>query len=434
MSAPERTPRSRLRSEQRYIKLSALLYVLLVTCTVMGDAVVLRRRFSSIDTLAKVFSMGIIPVAVLKLLIFTDALSLRRYGYYLALMLAPLFGALLYSIGVWIYRLDDLSMMTRGYRKLLFQVINAFVALSAIILFKRKAINYTFYGLILGNALMAIITLPSYGLGPAIQSVVSAVSGGDTVSKGFMAVMEVNDLTFAIGYLVTFYLVFEKRSLLKYACVAVGLLFFIIGFKRIAIPAFFLSILFGWWLRRLPQKRAKKQVMYIGAVCVAACFGYVYLLKSGLFVALLNRFGIEAMGRDTMLRVIEPVYEISPFFMGYGFETASLLLELRSDGELLALHNSILTTYIEFGFLGFFCWYIYYCLFTPHALNKYCGVDSSIAYITVFLFMFITYATDNTFFYYWDSYVLRLVPFALCEVPPPSAKAAPVRMQRRLRG
>ena len=118
----------------------------------------------------------------------------------------------------------------------------------------------------------------------------------------------------------------------------------------------------------------------------------------------MNYFEVDTMGRNEVYGFIEKYYDISLGFLGYGFEYTTVILQQiqQTNPELkigvLALHNNILTVYIELGFLGFWAWIVYTWVFLLFFLSE--------------LYIFITYTTDNTLYYYYTSFILRLLPAA----------------------
>lgn len=389
-----------------------VIYVMLICVTVLGDATLIRRRIASIGTLSKIVSMGTIGLAALRMLIYFDMRKRLRFMYYLLLMLFPLIFGLLWSFGIWIHNFEDISMMIKGLEKLLYQFINAFVAISAIILFREKAIDYTFDGIVLGNMAMALLGVKEFGVGPSIRSVMDGVFGGSSESYGFMATMEINDVTFAIGLFLLYYIIWGRGRKFNLIRIAVGALFFVLGFKRIAIFGLLIGILSAVLCRRLARRGKARVLTTLGAIYLIISFFYVWFVRSGLFTQVTRQFGIETMGRNRLYSVAEQFYDISVLYVGYGLQVVGTLMSHATNGELTALHNDILVFYIELGFFGFFIWFGYYYIVYTHLLSKHCSPETAAVYIACISYMMITYFTDNTFFYYWDSYCMRLIPLA----------------------
>ncbi len=101
--------------------------------------------------------------------------------------------------------------------------------------------------------------------------------------------------------------------------------------------------------------------------------------KTGAFEYITNYFGIDTMGRNDVYKYIEKYYQISLGFMGYGFEYTTVILQkIMVDNPnahigVVALHNNILTIYIELGFLGFWAWMIYTWVFQVNWMINHWG-------------------------------------------------------------
>jgi len=79
---------------------------------------------------------------------------------------------------------------------------------------------------------------------------------------------------------------------------------------------------------------------------------------------------------------------------------------------VVALHNNILTIYIELGFLGFWAWMIYTWVFQVNWMINHWGEKTGMLFFLCEMYIFITYTTDNTLYYFFTSLVLRLMPLA----------------------
>ncbi|MDP4118189.1 MAG: hypothetical protein Q8873_03245 [Bacillota bacterium] len=387
-------------------------YIACIWFTVLGDSRILRQTMPSIGTYAKIISMTAILIAALHLIVHADFRQGKRFGYYFIIMALPIAFAFLWSAGIWIVKLSDISMMIKGCTKLFYQSINVLVVLSAIYMFREKSINYTFYGLIMGNITLVAIALPRFGISASIQSVIDGITGGTSSSYGFMNAMEINDLTFAIGMFVLYYLLFGWEKKYNIFLILAGTFFFLLGFKRIAFAGLAWGICIGLFLKIFKEKTRANVITVLGFFYVAFCFAYVGFVVSGQFTVFMRAHGIEMMGRNTLYEIARNFCSLDITFIGHGMETAGTLVSKASGGALNAVHNDILVAYIEFGFVGFFLWYIYHFVVQSRFFSSFCNSKTATVYMVCISYMLLTYMTDNTFFYYWDSMCLRLIPIA----------------------
>lgn len=157
---------------------------------------------------------------------------------------------------------------------------------------------------------------------------------------------------------------------------------------------------------------------FIAWFFVILSFCYVLSTKYGIFEALTKTYDIDTMGRNEVYNYIERYYSISLGFLGYGFEYTTVLLQrimvANPDAKIgvVALHNNILTVYIELGFIGFWAWIIYTWVFQLRWMQSHWGEKVAMLFFLCEMYIYITYMTDNTLYYFYTSFVLRLMPTA----------------------
>ena len=151
---------------------------------------------------------------------------------------------------------------------------------------------------------------------------------------------------------------------------------------------------------------------------VAVSFAYIVITRTGLFTAITNYLNMDTMGRNEVYDYIKKYYDISIGFIGYGFEYTTVILQqiAKANPEahigVVALHNNILTIYIELGFIGFWAWMLYTWIFQLNWMLNHWGEKTAMLFFLCEVYIFITYMTDNTLYYYYTSLVLRLLPMA----------------------
>ena len=169
------------------------------------------------------------------------------------------------------------------------------------------------------------------------------------------------------------------------------------------------------WMRPKSRKRFM-QIIAWGFVIFS--FLYVVATRTGVFDAVTETLGINTMGRNEVYDYIEKYYDISLGFIGYGFEYTTVILQqvMLDNPEakigVVALHNNILTVYIELGFIGFWAWLLYTWVFQLRWMLTHWGEKVAMLFFLSEMYIFITYMTDTTLYYYYTSMSLRLMPMA----------------------
>lgn len=321
----------------------------------------------------------------------------------------------LLTLFIYVVQTSSISTIKTGLEKLGFQMITVLVAVSAVYLFEEKAVDYTFWGFVLFNTLSILLAFKDTGsMSDVIWSINKFITGGGD-ADGFMKRLELHDATFSFGLFLIYYILDGvKKNGWKFA---ICVFFYVIGFKRIGMAGCALASLVGVFLKHLD----KRDAIRIGRVILAAfCivgFLNVVIIRSGLFTYLMNLFDIDLMGRQNLYIYIEKFYQISPTFIGHGFESIKDILAMAGDlkvnethiARMTAIHGDYLRMYIELGFWGFWIWELYFFVWLPRQFEGFSKL-TYIAYVACTIYVAITYFTDNTVMFFLLSLVYRMVP------------------------
>ena len=319
------------------------------------------------------------------------------------------------SLVVYVFDRSSTGLIVRGGTKIMYQILTILIAICAIYEFEDKAVEYTFYGFALYNFLAIFLAIKDTG---SISQITSDViyfitSMGD--ARGFMRHLELSEATFAFGLFIIYFVVDgvrkNKRNLI------IALFFFYTGFKRIGWFGVIVAVFLYYLIRNLSQKKMVAIVKITMFAYVAIGFGYVLFVRSGLFVNLMNELDIDMMGRQNLYQYIEDYYQISPFFIGHGFESIKTILASAGDlkvnetliSKLTALHNDYLAMYIQMGFFGFFAWAYYKFVDATTFCLKF-GKKSFLVMAMANIYMGMTYLTDNSAMYFLPTIVLWMMP------------------------
>ena len=116
-------------------------------------------------------------------------------------------------------------------------------------------------------------------------------------------------------------------------------------------------------------------------------------------------FGINTEGRTDFYSIMSQVMSLSPTYLGRGLGFVSNYIKSISFGAngtvtTTRMHNDLLMMYIELGFFPFLIW-IYYIIIsqTIYFFRKY-GNRCGLLYFVLMLYLVVTYATDNTIYYF----------------------------------
>lgn len=398
----------------KYSKFLMAVYIIVLAVSAVGDMSIFSV---SMTRMMKAVSLIIVVIGAAVLLISGNLNRIQKTSSFVGVYAFVLVGIIVWSIFLWIINLETVEFIIRGATKFMYQFLVLLIIFAGVYMFGERAIHATFYGLVLANSIMLVINLGTYGIGPSIESMMAMFRGAEA-QEGFARAMEIHDITFAFGFYIIYFVFFAKHNRERVIDIMAAAFFFILGWKRIALaalPAAIAAAVVMGWMRPKSRKRFM-QIIAWGFVIFS--FLYVVATRTGVFDAVTETLGINTMGRNEVYDYIEKYYDISLGFIGYGFEYTTVILQqvMLDNPEakigVVALHNNILTVYIELGFIGFWAWLLYTWVFQLRWMLTHWGEKVAMLFFLSEMYIFITYMTDNTLYYYYTSMSLRLMPMA----------------------
>ncbi len=398
--------------KRRYVL--EVISIIMLAASAMGDMPTISV---SVTRYMKAISLIIVVIAAAIMFISGDFKRVRTAASFTGVYAFVLIGIIVWSIFLWIINLESISFIMRGTTKFMYQFLVLLIIFAEVYMFGERAIFTVFYGLALANTVMLFINLASYGISDSISSVTAMFTGSD-VQEGFAKAMEIHDITFAYGFYIIYLLFFAQHNKERLICLGISIFYFILGWKRIAMVALPVSILLALILGRMKSENRITFMKILAVLLVALSFAYIVIVRTGIFETITEYFDLDTMGRNEVYDYIKKYYKISVGFLGYGFEYTTVLLQQIATANpeakigVVALHNNILTVYIELGFAGFWAWSLYTLVFQLNWMINHWGEKVGMLFFLCEIYIFITYMTDNTLYYFYTSLSLRLIPMA----------------------
>lgn len=369
--------------------------------------------FDGMSTSLKLCHVFIIGIGFLYFIFLFDKKDMIIYKDFLirySLFLLILF---ILSNLIWVINLTDVTNIIRGYEKFAYQLITILAVISACYMFKERAIDLTFFGFVLFNILSIVFAIQKVGIQTAINDFIYFLKTFGAAT-GFMKYLELHDVTFCFGMFALYYFLVKESNRIPKMLIA--LFFFGIGYKRIGALAFIVCIVIATILKRKSFEMIKNVSVVAGILIMLLGFIYIIITHADIFNQLMSFFNINTMGRNELAEFIKDYYDIDILYPGRGFEFITVLFQSAKYGTLNmakigALHNGYLTVYIEFGFIGFFLWESFWLIWQMIWIRKY-SREVLLTYMILTIYLFITYLTDNTAFYFYTCIVYRLIPMA----------------------
>lgn len=234
----------------------------------------------------------------------------------------------------------------------------------------------------------------------------------------FFEHIEFNDLAFATGYLIIYYIIVKKNWTKKdffYLIIALSII--ILTGKRIGIVSLILIFLIHVLYNAVKNNRKIKNI-YISIISVALIvilYLFIYVIIEGSLFELLSKYtnNIEQflMGRNYYWKVLANICEFKWSFIGYGRNaSATLFTNEYAHMHVGNVHSDILKNYMECGFILFGVWlYIYIIRFRKDIQNKISFHNAYIFFLMT-VYTFLVYISDNTETYPITQYMYMLIP------------------------
>lgn len=309
---------------------------------------------------------------------------------------------LAYSICIWTLNTPSFNFITRGISNTLFNCISYATGIAIACSLKEETPKCAIIAALTVYCISIFLGL-LHGGGDFLKNCLFLRS---TSAQG--AYTELHEVAFVIGLYLLFLLFMNKKRFIKNTrCMTIMcILFYIIAWKRIGLAAFIFVALYIIIIRRKTARLTSKLMYVTGIVTIAICLIYVAFSTSDNLILILNRQGIDMMGRNIIYSYFRRFCDFTPLFLGRGVGFVSRQFDYATEADLYnmvsikALHNDLMKMYIEVGFAGFVVWCYYWLINIPKKIVKYANVQAGFYSLCLLLFAFITYTTDNTGEYY----------------------------------
>jgi len=205
-----------------------------------------------------------------------------------------------------------------------------------------------------------------------------------------------------------------KKNLRSVLLFAASFVCFSLSLKRIVVIALIAALLIGWCLNKLSFKKRWYFLIAFEVVLFLGAYAYLFLVKQGYYGTVMNWLGVNTMSRDAIYNYYSGFFEISPDYLGRGLrfiythtsETTDVI-EVSKNAVIAVhnAHNEYITYFIELGFFGFIFWLWSNSWIKLNGIRRRYGWEAMTFTMMVVVYCFITYLTDNTYFYYSINYV-----------------------------
>ena len=316
----------------------------------------------------------------------------------------PLLVTTTVSLFIWFMETVDIGVISRGLSGSLIYVNMLSFALGAgalLYIFGEKGIWYNLIAILIANILMIATIIIQNGLASYFSEFITLITTFAGVTGEIIVQAEIHELAFCLGAYLIYMLYKPKKSLVYFILLFLSVFCFLSAFKRIAIIAIAVALVFGYFLKfiaKFNKKTASRLVTVFTLIVIFMLIGYIAVIKMGAF-ALLEEAGIETSGRVEIYDAVDEFYEFSPDFLGNGIGFLTYQLNSFMNVGVASVHNDFLQHFIDLGFWGYIIWLISMTLIRVWYFGRKGNVENAIITFILTLYLIIVSSTDNTMNY-----------------------------------
>lgn len=316
----------------------------------------------------------------------------------------PLLVTTVVSLFIWFMETVDVGVISRGLSSSFIYANMLSFALGAgalLYIFGRKGIWYNLVAILIANILMIVTVIAQNGLGSYLSEFITLVTTFAGVTGDIIVQAEIHELAFCLGAYLIYMLYKPKKNILYFILLFLSLFCFLSAFKRIAIIAIAIALMFGYLLKfiaRYNPKTASRLVTAFTIIVIVLLIGYIALIKMDAF-ELLEKAGINTSGRVEIYNAVDEFYEFSPGFLGNGIGFLTYQLNTFMRVGVAFVHNDFLQHFIDLGFWGYIIWLVSMTLIRVWYFGRRGNVENAIITFILTLYLIIVSTTDNTMNY-----------------------------------
>ncbi|MBR5296017.1 MAG: O-antigen ligase family protein [Clostridia bacterium] len=377
-----------------FIAVAVMMYYFLNEYINLGFHVTFRHAFALVLACSAILLFLIRPNIARGITAFSQA----------AIYSLPLAVTTIVSLFIWFVQTVDADVITRGLSTT-FVYVNMFsFALAAgamLYIFGEKGIWYNLLAILLANIMIIITIIAQNGLAPFLSEFVTLIVTFAGVTGDIIIQAEAHELAFCLGAYLIYMFFKPKRNLIYFILLFLSLFCFLAAFKRIAIIAIAIALIFGYFLKFIAKyhpKTASGLVIFFTVFIIALLVGYVALIKMDAF-ELLEKAGINTSGRVEIYNAVDEFYEFSPEFLGNGIGFLTYQLNTFMSVDVASVHNDFLQHFIDLGFWGYIIWLLSISLVRVLYFGRKGRVENAIVTFMLTLYLIIVSSTDNTMNY-----------------------------------
>jgi len=316
----------------------------------------------------------------------------------------PLLVTTVVSLFIWFMQTVDVGVISRGLSSSFIYANMLSFALGAgsmLYIFGKNGIWYNLLAILIANIFMIITVISQNGLGNYFSEFLTLVTTFAGETGDIIVQAEIHELAFCLGAYLIYMLYKPKKNIVYFILLFLALFCFLSAFKRIAVIAIAISLVFGYLLKFIShysKKTALSLVSFLSVAVIALLILYIALIKLDAF-ELLEKAGINTSGRVEIYNAVDEFYEFNPGFLGNGIGFLTYQLNTFMSVGVASVHNDFLQHFIDLGFWGYIIWLVSMTLVRVWYFGRKGNADNAIITFILTIYLIIVSTTDNTMNY-----------------------------------
>ena len=188
-----------------------------------------------------------------------------------------------FSAIIWVVSGADSITIVNGVGMIVPQILSVLIAAATLYLFGEKGTLYCLGAMCVANFIKVLTVAMEGGIGDFLEEFYQLLVSFSAENGPLMQQLEINDLTFAFGPFLIYLLLWRKKIPHTFLWFFVTLILFLLGLKRIAVPAVALGFVVAIFVRMLPKKAARQAAMCLAAGMIIVSFMYIVGIRMVCF-------------------------------------------------------------------------------------------------------------------------------------------------------
>lgn len=337
-------------------------------------------------------------------------LSVKMTG----ILAMPYIFNMLISLVIWIFSFTKIRQIISGFFEPAYIILTIMTVGSMFYVWGRKTVNYVFWAVTLVFSYLVVFEISKVGINEFLHQFYVLVSSNATRTMRSMKNLENPRFSYAYTFFILYFLFHRKQEgNIKFIVkMAISILFFLLGLKRICEAALAMGIIMGVSYSRFGENGKRYFMTMITVIFISFSLIYVPFVRYGLFDNIVQALHINTSARDTIYDLYSEHYEVSPTYFGHGLGWVRNYRRNLEGIEAFNVHCEYVKNYIELGFWGYGLWVLAVIPGILYMTVKRKRRRDDATIIGVLGAYAVLMVAENIFYFYMSSLVMGVIIMA----------------------